>query len=79
MNHDIVDATVESVPSQHPPAPSREERDLEVLHLYGQSFWHDDAYLIGTTRDLLALRDAIDKALVESHATIESFTAHGQG
>ena len=80
MSHDnTIDVPVDTLPSQHQPPPTREDRDLEVLHLYGQSFWHDDAYIIGTTRDLLALRDAIDKALVESHATIESFTADGEG
>jgi hypothetical protein len=80
MNYDdIAEATVDTSPPQHMPEPAREDRNLEILHLYGQSFWHDDAYIVGTARDLIALRDAIDKALVESHATIESFTADGEG
>lgn len=80
MSHDdIVDTGVDTPPAQRVPEPDRENHNLEILHLYGQAFWHDDAYIVGTPRDLLALRDAIDRALVESHTTIESFTADGEG
>lgn len=78
MIADALDIEEQTVAPKEP-SPPRENWNLEVLHLYGQAFWHDGAYVVGTTRDLLALRDAIDKALVESHATIESFTADGEG
>lgn len=36
-----------------------------LLHIYGQYHPHGEAYLVGNREGLLALRDAIDKALNE--------------
>lgn len=48
--------------------PKKEEpldtkRTAGNLHVYPQEQWHDDAYIIADRPALLALRDAIDKAL----------------
>lgn len=40
--------------------------EIALLHLYGQGHWHDDAYIVGNTRGLTALRDAITKALADN-------------
>lgn len=33
------------------------------LHIIAQAYWHSDAYLVGNRLGLLALRDAINRAL----------------
>ena len=43
--------------------PSGGHRDNPILHIRAQRTWHDDAYIIGNRRALLALRAAIDAAL----------------
>ncbi|MHB8894552.1 MAG: hypothetical protein ACYC99_05140 [Candidatus Geothermincolia bacterium] len=37
--------------------------DPGLLHLYGQAGYHDEAFMVGNTKGLQALRDAIDKVL----------------
>lgn len=37
--------------------------DPGLLHLYGQGAYHDDAFMVGNTKGLEAVRDAIDKVL----------------
>lgn len=51
------------------------------LHIYGQTLWHDHAFIVGDTTALIALRDAIDAALEAGTAATEttSFTADGEG
>lgn len=37
--------------------------DMPILHVYGQQFWHDDLRIAGNRAGLLALKQAVDKAL----------------
>lgn len=57
------------------------ERARKNLHIYGQGAWHDDAFIIGDTKALLMLRDAIDEALSESaiSTTEDVFVSDGEG
>ncbi|QMI49728.1 hypothetical protein [Burkholderia sp. MBR-1] len=55
-----------------------------TLHVYAQEHEHDDAYIVGTREDLVALRDAIDRALAakaehcSSDSLMEAFAADGE-
>lgn len=37
--------------------------NMELLHIFGQEQWHDEAYITGTKEALIRLRDAIDNAI----------------
>ena len=55
-----------------------------LLHIYGQEAWHGDAFIVGDTTALTALRDAIDKALLDKSVYggvefTQSFTNDGEG
>lgn len=39
------------------------EYKIPLLHIYSQEAWHDDAFIVGNTEGLKALRDAINQAL----------------
>lgn len=52
---------------------------MEILHLYQQSHWHDEAYIAGTRESLQKLRDAIDSALATGSAKADCFTNDGEG
>lgn len=49
------------------------------LHIYAQSDWHGESFLVGTTHALKALRDAIDQALEKDTAVVESMVNDGEG
>jgi hypothetical protein len=51
----------------------------EVLHLYAQPFWHVEAYLSGGRGALMALREAIEKALHHGDGKCDLFTSDGEG
>lgn len=51
----------------------------DILHIYGQSHWHDDATIAGTREALTALRNAIDTALRGGAAACQSFVNDGEG
>ncbi len=51
----------------------------ELLHVYGQSYWHTPALVIGQKTALLKLRDAIDKALQDGHGRCDVFANDGEG
>lgn len=53
--------------------------EAKVLHIYGQHFWHDEAYIVGNRGALIALRDAIDEALARMAGELEVFTNDGEG
>lgn len=55
--------------------------DSAYLHLYGQEQWHGDAYIIGNTAGLKALRDAIDRALANEKGadSLSAFVNDGEG
>jgi hypothetical protein len=52
-----------------------------VLHIYGQSFWHDEAFIVGNREGLATLRDAITRALEsESGAVVATaYVNDGEG
>lgn len=52
---------------------------VDVLHVYGQDFWHQDAYLVGGRKALKKLRAAIERALAEGRAACQTFTNDGEG
>ena len=41
---------------------------MKLLHIHAQPHWHAEAYIVGNSEGLKALRDAIDKALENGHA-----------
>ena len=45
--------------------------DPALLHLYPGSSYHNDGYIVGNREGLLALRDAINRALDERLATTQ--------
>ncbi len=53
--------------------------EAEVLHLYGQTMWHDDAIISGSREVLVKLRAAIDAALVDGTSELTAFAADGEG
>jgi hypothetical protein len=56
-----------------------ERQDIPWLHLHPGAYWHDDAAIIGTRGALLALRDAVDRALQHWNAVEEMFVNDGEG
>lgn len=51
----------------------------KLLHIYSQEYWHDDAFLVATRDGLLALREAIDRALKKRTGSARFFTGDGEG
>lgn len=51
----------------------------EVLHIYGQLHWHDEATIAGTRESLAALRDSINEALRKGLSSCDSFVNDGEG
>lgn len=50
------------------------------LHIYSPQQWHDDAYIVGNTEGLIALRDAINRALGEERkGGLAAFVNDGEG
>lgn len=57
-------------------------RDCGTLHIFGQMFWHADAYIIGNRRALELLREQIDKTLQDGTITYDGcnyFQNDGEG
>lgn len=52
---------------------------VKTLHIYGQTIWHDEAYIAGTPEALSLLRDAIDEALRTGSGKAECFVCDGEG
>lgn len=50
-----------------------------LLHIYSQNYWHSPAYIVGDKETLLALKEAIDKALTQNQSSFESSTIDGEG
>lgn len=55
--------------------------DEQLLHVYGQTSWHDEAWIVGDRPALQALRDAIDAALhsEKGFAATTMFVSDGEG
>lgn len=58
----------------------------KLLHIHGQSFWHEPAFLIGNTSSLRAIQEAIEQAINKASesgkpgvASTECVTADGEG
>ena len=59
----------------------------EMLHVYSQEAWHDEAFIVGTHYDLQRLRDLLNAVLARTRkegiegtpAKIETFTNDGEG
>ena len=51
----------------------------DILHIYAQSYWHDDATIAGTKSSLEALRDAINVALTNGNSICPSMANDGEG
>ena len=59
----------------------------EMLHVYSQEAWHDEAFIVGTRCDLQRLRDLLTAVLAEPRqadiedmpARIETSTNDGEG
>jgi len=49
------------------------------LHIYSQSHPHDDAVIVGDRTALVALRDAIGRALETTESSMNTFTNDGEG
>lgn len=50
-----------------------------TLHIYGQLWQHDNAYIVGTEDDLKKLADSICAAIEKGHPCSDFFTADGEG
>lgn len=58
----------------------RNDESIPLLHVYGQSAWHDDVFIVGNRQALKALREAIGKALEQGQGeTNDVFVADGEG
>jgi len=54
---------------------------IPLLHIYGQAAWHDEVRIIGNKDGLLALRNAITKALnsTEGNGVASVYASDGEG
>lgn len=50
-----------------------------LLHILPQHMWHDDAVIVGTRPALLALRDALDRALTDGASAMGAMPNDGEG
>ncbi len=50
-----------------------------LLHLYGQGYYHDEVYIVGSRASLISLKKAIEDALETGRGSAEFFTADGEG
>ena len=53
----------------------------KLIHIYGQSQWHDDCYIVGSIEGLKMLQQAISEALENGQAVTGDhlFTSDGEG
>lgn len=52
---------------------------MNTLHIYGQWYWHDEAFIYGTREALLELFVTVERALNHNESTMETFTNDGEG
>jgi hypothetical protein len=57
---------------------------VKTLNIYGQEFYHTDAFIVGTKEALSALRAALNKALDDDDdsvpvANLQIFASDGEG
>lgn len=53
----------------------------QAIHVYGQHSYHDDVHIVGNKKSLIALRNAIDKAITSKTKSEKfvAFTNDGEG
>jgi len=52
---------------------------LNIVHVYAQGAWHDEAYICGTREALQQLRTAVDDALKKGSGVTQQSTNDGEG
>lgn len=60
-------------------APPPAGGGIPYAHLFAQSHWHDEAYLVGNRAALLAISQAIESALADDVGAAELFVGDGEG
>ena len=58
---------------------SDEKKKYGTVHVYAQSQWHDEAFIVGDVLALTELRDALDKAIASGRGSALVFAADGEG
>jgi len=58
-------------------APFKDENCY--LHIYGQSQWHGEAFIVANKQALLMLKKAIEDAVANGHGFISAFQGDGEG
>lgn len=54
--------------------------EIPLMHIWSQHAWHDESYIVANREGLLAIRAAIDRALITDEvAFAETFVADGEG
>lgn len=55
--------------------------DFEPLHVYAQSAWHDEAFIVGTREAIAALRAGLNNMLTtgQTQIRLEMMAADGEG
>ena len=51
----------------------------ESLHIYAQSMWHDEAFIVGGAKAITALRDALTHALEHGRSDVTLCASDGEG
>ncbi|WP_027719056.1 hypothetical protein [Desulfovirgula thermocuniculi] len=53
---------------------------IPLLHVYGQSAWHDDVFIVGNRQALKVLLEAVKEALDQGKGEVDGvFAADGEG
>lgn len=52
---------------------------MNILKIYGSSFWHEDILIVGDTKSLTSLKIAIEDALQGKTGTTLAFENDGEG
>lgn len=52
---------------------------MSKLHIHGQDYYHEPAFIVGTPESLVALKKAIDRALQKEAAISNTFASDGEG
>ena len=55
------------------------DNDLPVLHMHGQEFWHQEAYIVANRLGLEKLKTAIEEALADGASQAAEMASDGEG
>jgi len=53
--------------------------DFPILHIHGQEFWHQEAYIVANRQGLEELKTAIEQALNEGLSHVAESVSDGEG